>query len=109
TFASAKSWYVLELTCASLDQSAKNILKNATANPLGTDVEKAVARYDYIVNKYGTTTYTDFLNRNPASPVSINFSMLKIDYMLGGIFLGIITAITLAIIFSCKRKRRDTE
>ena len=45
-----------------LDSSSKTALANATANPSGTEVQQFVARYDYIVGKYG---YTDFLGRNP--------------------------------------------
>ena len=45
----------------------KGILKEATANKDSESlVEQAVARYDYIVGKYGAKTYNDFMGRNPA-------------------------------------------
>jgi len=38
--------------------------------PSGTDAEKAMARYDYVVGKYGSSTYSDFLGRHPSAPLS---------------------------------------
>ena len=37
--------------------------------PSGSDQEKAMARYDYIVGKYGKSTYSDFLGRDPSGPL----------------------------------------
>ena len=56
------------------------LLKNATftvsgsgsstvVTPTGSTtqiVANAMSKYDYIVGKYGTATYSDFINRNPA-------------------------------------------
>ena len=36
--------------------------------PSGSKKEKAMARYDYIVGKYGKSTYSDFLGRDPSVP-----------------------------------------
>ena len=60
TFASGKSWASLKTAFNSLSTPHQNTLRNATANENGTDIEKAMARYDYVVAKYG---YENFINR----------------------------------------------
>ena len=51
---------------ANLDSSSKTMLQSN--NPSNDEVAEYVTRYDYIVGKYGTSTYSDFLERNP-SPI----------------------------------------
>ena len=65
TFAAGYSWSVLstEFT-GKLTSSEQAILHDASANENGNIVEKAVAKYDYIVGKYGTSSYSNFINRN---------------------------------------------
>ena len=54
------SWAQLKTAFNALELADRNTLKNATANESGTDIEKAMARYDYVVAKYG---YENFINR----------------------------------------------
>ena len=93
TFASGKSWATLKTAFSSLSTPHQNTLKNATANQSGTDIEKAVARYDYVVAKYG---YENFMNRtisnqankmNPFNSSSTNnlFMVLGSISLLGGL------------------------
>lgn len=69
TFTSGNSWSSLSTAYSALSTSDKNTLKNATANENGTNIEKAMARYDYIVGKYGTSTYENFIGRT-VTPIS---------------------------------------
>lgn len=39
-------------------------IRNEVANPNGTNLQKALAKYDYIVSKYGDTQYQNYLERN---------------------------------------------
>lgn len=64
TFASGKSWASLKTAFQALATPHQNTLTNATANESGTDIEKAVARYDYVVAKY---SYENFMNRTITS------------------------------------------
>lgn len=61
-------WLVLQDSDHYLALAAEQqtILKNAPANPAGEDLNKGVARYDYLVGKY---KLTDFMERNP-SPIN---------------------------------------
>ena len=58
------SWDDLELLFNELPLASQSILQNANANEDGDAIEQAMARYDYIVGKYG---YADFVDRNPTS------------------------------------------
>lgn len=61
------TWETLSDLYAGLSDSDKGILKEATANKDSESrVEQAVARYDYIVGKYGVEQYPDFMDRTPA-------------------------------------------
>ena len=72
SIASGFSWTAFNNIYANLDGdvstsgTSKYILKNTSANPSGDTIAQFVARYDYIVGKYGSSTYTDFLGRNPS-------------------------------------------
>ncbi len=58
------SWAQLKTAFNALDTADQNTLRNATANENGTDIEKAMARYDYVVAKYG---YENFISRTSGS------------------------------------------
>ncbi|HOA11518.1 MAG TPA: hypothetical protein PKO14_03810 [Bacilli bacterium] len=52
----------------SLDPTTKAYLKTAVADSNGDLLAQAMARYDYIVKKYGTAMFSNFLDRTiPAS------------------------------------------
>ena len=67
TAPSKSIWSSLSSEYSSLETGWKNMVKNASSNETGTDIEKAVARYDYIVMKYGTSNYSNFIGRNVQS------------------------------------------
>ena len=57
-------WIETQTNYNALSTTEKNKVLNASANESGTDLEKAVARYVYIVNKYkNRTDYPDYLNK----------------------------------------------
>lgn len=64
------NWTLMNSKYTPLSSASKTTLKNTVKNVNGNIVQRAVARYDYIVGKYLKTgldvSYTDFLERNPA-------------------------------------------
>ena len=61
------TWETLSDLYADLSDSDKGIPKGATPDENSESlVEQAVARYDYIVGKYGVEQYPDFMGRTPA-------------------------------------------
>lgn len=71
---STQKW--TEMAAVTKIQNELNVIKNAEYTKTDTsiiakegtaqDVAEAAARYDYIVGRYGTSNYGDFLSRNPA-------------------------------------------
>lgn len=64
----SEMWQELEDAYNALSVEERARLSNAQNNEHGTKLEKAVARYEYIVHKYG---YKDFMDRN-VEVLSIN-------------------------------------
>ena len=67
TFATGYSWSVLKTKYQSLTSEERDSLTNLVADENGNDAEKCVAKYDYIVSKYGTTNYENFMSRTIVS------------------------------------------
>ncbi len=57
------TWANLKAKYNSLSTSEKNSLKTCVADENGSDEAKCVARYDYLLRKYGVTVYENFMNR----------------------------------------------
>ena len=92
-FASGYSWAQFATLYAKLSSSDQSALTNASAT--GSElINQVVARYDYIVGKYGTATYSDFMNRNPAS---LSNSIMSINNNNGALVL-LITITSVLII-----------
>ena len=56
------AWSGLETSFNALSSEAKNYLTSLTPNVSGNDAQHAVARYIYIITKYGDATFADFMN-----------------------------------------------
>lgn len=108
-YTNSQSWASLKRVYMNLDSTAKNQLLNANSNPNGTDVEKAMARYDYIVGKYGTASFEDFIGRNPA-PISPLFNYqpreVIVRYGLGAIVIVVGIGMTFFYIRTNKKKEQ---
>lgn len=61
----------MEYKFSQLTTGAKNVLKGASANPSGSNVEQCIARYERVLYKYGygegDSKYHDFMERKPAT------------------------------------------
>ena len=70
TAPSTDTWNSLKDSFAELSDDDKALFATYKADAASDDyVAQCVARYDYIVGKYGSDTYEDFMGRNP-SPIS---------------------------------------
>ena len=61
-------WDTAAAQYALLANADKTALSSASASESGSTVQQAAARYDYIVGKYGTSTFSDFMSRTPSAP-----------------------------------------
>ncbi len=60
------SWSLLATEYNTLTAVEKEEFRLGVASESGDEIAQALARYDYVVGKYGTATYSDFMSRNPA-------------------------------------------
>ena len=101
-------WEAFESSYEVLLSADKTILQGATGNVSGTNIEQAVRLYDYIIGKYGTTNYNDFIGRNP-SKLGYNSSIFAITNSGSMTALIVITSLASvtaigAFVFIKKRK-----
>ena len=67
-----ESWSSLQSAFEKLGELDKIAFRNAVANQSedASNISQCVARYDYIVGKYTSELYADFMNRDPRAPAS---------------------------------------
>ena len=100
------TWSSLQSAFEALSNDSKSVLIAAVANTAGNDVQKAVARYDYIVAKYG---YTNFMSRELISSTATtnNTSQLRIGGISSIFILSIIGLTVVGGIFFIRKRKED--
>ncbi len=107
TYAAGYSWNKLSTDFNALSTEDRNTLKTATANESGNAIERAMARYDYIVRKYG---YTNFIGRtisyssNTMSLINNN-STIKLVLIIS--VISVFSSAACLTIFLKRRKHSD--
>lgn len=109
------SWSLLITEYNTLTSVEKEQFRLGVASETGTNIEKAIARYDYIVGKYFKTgidtSFTDFMNRNPAAIGSSSIMLATVAKNSGTtIAIIAISAVSLAAIggyFLFRKKKED--
>ena len=74
-----------------LSATDKAVFTNATADAEGSSEERVAARYDYIVTKYGSTTFTNFMSRS-GLPASANSGVRAMGSNNSALIIVVITA-----------------
>lgn len=74
TTPSGESWSTIESKYDLMFIEDKTMLLNITSDESGEIIERAMARYDYIVAKYGISQYKDFISRNPSLHLNHDYS-----------------------------------
>lgn len=78
TAPSIDKWNEVAKIYNNLEDEVKTKISSATGRADGDDLEVMVATYDYIIAKYGTSKYVNFMNRSVislASPFAGNFNI----------------------------------
>lgn len=98
------TWATLGEAYAELSADAKAIIKNATSSTEDEDIAAMIAKYDYIINKYGESEYSDFADRisssNTNSFVSASDNAIYFVFAVG----MLLVSSTGAVIFLKKKK-----
>ena len=66
------SWDVLSGIFLALSDEDQDLINGATGAEGGSVIEECVAKYDYILAKYGTTKYSNFMGREVTGVTSYN-------------------------------------
>ncbi len=86
----------------------QNTLKTVTSNESGSVVEQTAARYDYIIGKYGTSKYVNFMNRTIVSHSNnLGNQVISHNAMLFLVVAATLGTFTFAAWFIHKKKQYD--
>ena len=103
------AWTILKTEFNALSDGAKKLVKDADANNTGTDLEKAMARYDHIVKRYSTThtEIDDFIGRGVTT--SLTNQLFKANTTNNIMVISLIACASAAAIgsFFFIRKRKE--
>ena len=105
---STSAWATMKSQYEALSGAEKTNVTSATPSESGTDLQKAIARYVYIVNKYtNRTNYPDYLGKasgtNSINPLSTNDTTMIIFVVLSA---SIIISSGL-VIYHLSRKKKE--
>lgn len=104
TFTSGYSWEQFKTLYTALDSTEKAKLQGTSENEV---INQATERYDYIVAKYGTASYEDFIGRNPAPLASnrlLQNQQVYIPVIVTVAVLGIVASLCAAYFIFKKKK-----
>lgn len=103
------AWATLNTEFNALSDGAKKFVKGAVANNAGTDLEKAMARYDHIVKRYSAahTEISDFIGRGVTA--SLTNQLFKANTTNNIMVISLIACASVAAIgsFFFIRKRKE--
>ena len=92
------------------DTTIQAIFTDIDADEDGTVIQQAAAKYDYILGKYGTTTYTNFLGRSVVNQSNALGKKIVADNTLTIILVIVsLSAFSVMMHFVCCKKRRKHE
>lgn len=121
TAPSTSTWSAQATVYAALSDGAKTIIVSATYTRSGygastvitagdgvdQDIAEAVAKYDYVIAKYGTTNYSNFITRSVASNNLMSFSSTSNEGMMLVILAVSLIGLTTVGCYFYLRKRKE--
>ena len=108
TLSSLSAWSQLSDMYGKLDSTLQQQLTDMDPDEDGSIIEKAVAKYDYILSKYGTDVYSNFLNRSVINNSNkLGRQVITNDALLIIIVMSVLGTFTFAGWFIHKKKQYD--
>ena len=107
-FETGYSWSWFSTLYSNIDTVEQTKLHDATANEGGNVIERAMARYDYICHKYGSSTFSNFINRSGANSQRNNYAIInKSGYIvIIGVTIAISSCLCCYLIIRKKKKQK---
>ena len=106
-FASGYSWSQLKAKFQSLTSAEQTELTNLAADEHGNNKEKCVAKYDYIIKKYGVATYENFMSRTTKNNSNLIVNKVNNQIILSITICVMITIASVGIFFYLKRRKHQ--
>lgn len=108
TLSSLAAWSQLGDMFSKLDSTLQQGLTDMDADEDGTIIQRAMAKYDYILGKYGTGTYSNFLNRTVINNSNkLGKTVVTNNTMLLLVVIAALGTFTFAAWFIHKKKQYD--
>ncbi len=110
------TWNQLAELFAGLSYDAQAVLASATGDQTdgATGVAGAVGRYDYIISKYSTSNYSDFMNRIESGKLVLSNSINNIQTLSAGgvativiVAISAVSLVSLAALLLLKKKKEQ--
>lgn len=104
----SNDWDALATSFSDLSGADKAQFIEGTASETGSNIQQCLARYDYIVGKYGSTTYADFMSRNPtfaARQVQIYSSADNNTAITVVIIVSLVSVTSLGVLIILKKRK----
>ena len=77
SFASDITWTSFANAYTHLNDENKEALLSTAGSLGGSAAQQAMHRYDYMIGKYGSNVYNDFIGRNPTPLTKVGFSLFN--------------------------------
>lgn len=106
TAPSVDKWNEVADIYSNLEEEVKAKISSATGKADGNDLEVMVATYDYIIAKYGTSKYVNFMNRSVislASPFAGNFNIKNNAFVTVICIIGLLSITAIGYIVLRKK------
>ena len=102
------AWNNLASAFNNLKSSSKTSFRTGTAGT-STDLGKALGLYDYILNKYGTTNFSDFMSRDPvrSNTMGREVNLKNTDATLAIVIIIALTGTAVAAYFLIRKKKHN--
>ena len=108
TLSSLAAWSQLGDMFSKLDSTLQQGLTEMDADEDGTIIQRAMAKYDYIIGKYGTGTYSNFLSRTVINNSNkLGKTVVTNNAMLLLVVIATLGTFTFAAWFIHKKKQYD--
>ena len=106
TAPSTSNWSTMSTRAGYLFDQDKDALRTANLVEDGTVIEQAMYRYNYIISKYGASTYSNFLTRTISSS-NVNYALLNEDsnMVLVIILVSAISITSIGCLLLIKKKK----
>ena len=107
TAPSTTEWNNFATRFATLPEAVKTLFTEATANEAGTNVQKVAARYDYIVAKYGETSYANFMTRSVSSAPAIKPNTFNTTNVTAIVAVTAVLSLTAVAGLAISKKKKE--